>query len=170
LNSGRSSPARSSTEVDEMSFSGAALVEFLRAVLGKGVPFTFRAKGLSMSPFIRDGDVVTVSPLQDAMPRLGDVLAFVGPGGERLVIHRVVGGGCDSYLVRGDATSEVDGLVREGDILGRVTGVERDGQEIRLGLGPERLLIAILTRSGLLSHVVSPACRLLRSITKRTRT
>lgn len=168
MNSGRSSPARSSTEVHELSFSGTDLVELLRVVLGKGVPFTFRAKGFSMFPSIRDGDIVTVSPLQDAVPRLGDVLAFVGPGGERLIIHRVVGTQGDAYLARGDATSEADGLVREEDVLGRVTYVERDGQETRLGLGPERFLIAILTRSGLLSHLVLPVCRLLRSITKRT--
>lgn len=167
MSSGRSSSDFSSTQVEELSLSGAALVGLLRAVLGEGVPFTFRAKGFSMSPFIRDGDLVTVSPLQDALPRLGDIVAFVGPGGERLIIHRVVGTRGDFHLLRGDATSEVDGLVREGDILGRVTQVERDGQEIRLGLGPERFLIAIMTRSGLLSHVVYPACRLLRSITKR---
>jgi hypothetical protein len=122
-----------------------------------------------MFPSIRDGDTVTVSPLQNASPRLGDGLAFVGPGGERLIIHRVVGTRGDSYLARGDATSEADGLVREENILGRVTRVERDGQEIRLGLGPERFLIAILTRSGLLSRVAFPACRLFRSITRRTR-
>jgi hypothetical protein len=38
------------------------LVELARAVLAKGKSFRFHAPGLSMTPFIRDGDFVTIGP------------------------------------------------------------------------------------------------------------
>ena len=52
----------------------------MRAVLEKGRAFRFEARGTSMLPLIRDGDVVTVTPLSGGGPRTGDVVAFADPG------------------------------------------------------------------------------------------
>lgn len=150
-----------------LSLSGRSLTELLQAVLSKGAPFRFRAKGISMSPFIKDGDVVTVFPLPGTSPGLGDVVAFAHPGTGKLVLHRVVGKRGDSYLLKGDNTSELDGLVPEPNILGRVRKVERDGKAVFLGLGPERSLIAFLTRGGLPFSLLLPVRRLLRPIIRR---
>ena len=46
-----------------------------------------------------------------------------------------------------------DGMIPVGDILGLVTCVERGGRKVRFGLGPERLLIALLSRSGLMEII-----------------
>lgn len=159
-------PALFIKEGGELSLSGPTLVELLRAVLGKGAPCRFRAKGFSMSPFVRDGDVITVSPLSGASPRRGDVVAFVRPGMEKLVVHRVVGKRGHSYLIKGDSTPEADGLIPEANVLGRVIRVERDGKEVFLGLGPERFLIAFLTGRGLLFPLLLPLWRLVRPIVK----
>lgn len=150
-------------EVEELALSGPALLELLQAVLARGAPFRFRASGPSMFPFIRDGDVVTVAPLQGTRPHWGEVVACIRPGQDRLVIHRVVGRRGNSYLVKGDAASGVDGLVQELDILGRVIRIERRGAEVRIGLGPERYVIAILVRSGLFPRVIFPLARWFRS-------
>ncbi len=150
-------------EGEELALSGTALLELLQAVLARGAPFRFRATGASMFPFIRDGDVVTVAPLQGTRPLCGEVVACIPPGQERLVIHRVVGRRGNSYLVQGDATSDVDGSVQELDILGRVMRIERRGAGVRLGLGPERCIIAILVRSGLFTRVIFPLERWFRS-------
>ena len=147
-----------------LSLSGPTLVELLRAVLGKGAPFRFRARGSSMSPSIRDGDVVTVSSLSGISPCPGDVVAFAHPGSGKLVVHRVVGKNKNSYLIKGDSVSEVDGFIPEASILGYVGKVERDGKRVFFGLGPEKLLIAFLTRGGLLSPLLLPVWRLLRFI------
>lgn len=42
-----------------------------------------------MYPFIKDGDVITVSPLRARGLRVGEVAAFRS-GEDRLVIHRVI--------------------------------------------------------------------------------
>ena len=63
----------------DLPLSGRALVDLLSAVLNKGVPVRFQAKGFSMSPFIKNNDVVTISPWQGTRPGLGDIIAFVHP-------------------------------------------------------------------------------------------
>jgi signal peptidase I len=151
----------------KLSFPGPVLLEFLRAVLDKGVPFRFRANGYSMSPFIRDGDIVTVSPLFDAAPHLGDVVALSHPEIGRLVVHRVVGGKGFSYITKGDNASAEDGWVPKEKILGLVTKVERNGAKVGLGLGPERFLIAILSRRRLLSSTLFSMRGLLRIFPRR---
>jgi hypothetical protein len=160
--------ALASENADELSLSGPALTELLRSVLGQGLPFSFRATGASMSPFIRDGDKVTLSPLQGHTPRRGDVVACVGPGGQRLIVHRVVGKRGDSYLVKGDAASRVDGLVPREGILGCVTKVERDGKQVSIGLGPERFLLGDLTRSRFLMSLLLPVRWLVRRIMRKS--
>jgi signal peptidase I len=138
-----------------LSLSGSALLELLQAVLEKEVPFRFRAKGLSMSPFIKDGDVVTVSPMSHATPRLGDVLAHIDPRTQKLVVHRVVGEEQDFVRLKGDNNVEAGDRVFEKDILGCVKKVERNGQQVFLGLGPERRIISFLSRKMLLPTLLS---------------
>jgi len=153
-----------SLNVSELSLSSSALVNLLRAVLSKGARFRFQAKGLSMSPFIKDGDVVSVAPLSVRPLHLGDVVAFIHQESGKLVLHRLVGKRSDSYLIKGDNKSETDGLTQESNILGYVTKVERDGEKVVLGLGPEKILIAFLTRTGLLFPLLFPVWRLVRPI------
>lgn len=152
----------------ELSLSGPTLTELFQGMLDKGASFKFRAKGFSMSPFIKDGDVVTVLPLPGASSRLGDVLVFIHPGTGKLVVHRVVGKKGTSYLIKGDSTPEVDALVPKENILGCVRKVEREGKKVFLGLGPERFLIAFLVRRGLLFPLLVPLWRLVRLIVRRS--
>jgi signal peptidase len=146
LKSPRLKPDLYARKGDEYSFSSQAFIEILRAILDKGVPFRFRAKGFSMYPFIRDGDIITLSPLRDRFPRIGDVVAFSHLKMKKLVVHRIVGKSDDSLLMKGDNVSEVDGFIPKAKIFGYVTNVMRDGKPVFLGLGPERVLIALLFR------------------------
>jgi len=152
----------------ELFLSGPALVQLLRAVLDKGAPVRFRAKGFSMSPFIKNEDVVTLSPLQNASPGVGDVIAFVLQGTDKLCVHRVVRKDGDCCVTKGDNSSEADESVPRENILGFVTRVERDGKEVFLGLGPERFLIAFLGRRGLLLPLILPMWKVLRLFIKRS--
>lgn len=152
---------------EDLALSGPVLSELLKAVLEKELPFRFRANGYSMSPFIKDGDVVTVSPLFGAMPKIGDVIAFHPSETKKLVIHRVVGKKDDSCILRGDSALEPDGMVPLANILGRITRVERSGKKIILGLGPERRLIAFLTPHRFLFPLMVPIWRIVRPLIRR---
>ncbi len=142
-----------------VSLSGAALADLLEAVVSRGSFFTLQAKGWSMSPFIRDGDVLTISPLHGALPEVGDVVAFIHPAIKRVFIHRVVGKKGDSCIMKGDNSLEMDGPVPAVNILGLVKRVDRDGKRITLGLGPERFFIALLARRNLFLLLFRPAWR-----------
>jgi len=132
-----------------ISLSGKALIELMQAVHAKGLPFRFSASGYSMAPFIRDGDVITVSPLGFCAPGLGDVVAFIHPETQLLCLHRVLSVNGKGFLIQGDNMPEKpDGMIPRDAIFGRVTRVERAGRRVRLGLGPERLLLAYLSRCG----------------------
>lgn len=145
----------------DLPLSGDALLDLMAAVLARGVPFRFRARGWSMAPFIRDGDVITVAPLGRAAPRVGEVVAFVRPEGGNLVVHRVVALRGASVAIQGDNVPEYpDGLVPPANLLGRVTRIERVGRPVWLGLGPERHVIAWLSRTGLLLPLRTALARL----------
>lgn len=123
-----------------------------------------------MIPFIRGGDFVTIAPASRVRLRRGDIAAFARAETGPIVIHRVVQVHQDGLLTRGDNCPEPDGLIPFSRILGYVTRVERDGRKLRLGLGPERRLIALLNRAGLLTRMLLPVRKLSRLFVPRTRT
>lgn len=130
--------------------SGPALLELMGAVLARGARFRFCALGWSMAPFVRDGDVITVSPLGKELPGVGEVVAFVRPGAGSVAVHRVVARCGTALLIKGDGVTEyTDGIIPAENLLGRVTRVEREGRDVWSGLGPERTVIAWLSRAGL---------------------
>lgn len=103
-----------------------------------------------MSPFIRAKDVLTVSPLSQSSTGVGSVVAFVRPVSEKLAVHRIISRERRSYLIKGDASLGSGDLISRERILGVATRVERGGREINFGLGPERVIIAVLNRANLL--------------------
>lgn len=120
---------------------GFPLAGLMRDVLGRGKPFRFEARGASMYPAVRDGDVVTVAPFAGGAPRTGDVVAFVheATGGVRL--HRIVGVEAGRFLVKGDNALASDGALDREALLGLVVGVERGGRARR----PEPPVLAAAT-------------------------
>jgi len=149
------SPAIYTRKGSELPLSATSLAVLLRAVLDKGKPFRFCARGYSMSPFVQDGDLVTVAPWSGDAPRMGDVVACLRPDTGTLVVHRVIGQVGDGYLIQGDNTHWADGVVPRANLLGRVVRVERGGQPVRLGLGPERFVISLLNRMRFLPVLLS---------------
>jgi GNAT superfamily N-acetyltransferase len=130
----------------ELSVSNASQLELLLAMKERGVSLKTRVRGFSMVPFVRDLDVLTIAPLSSGRPRLGEVVAFKQPGTGRLALHRIIKQTASGWLVKGDSSRKPDGEVSADLILGRVTSVERRGRRVHFGLGPERSVIALLSR------------------------
>ncbi len=148
---------------EERRIPSTTVKELLVAVLEHGRQFRFRAAGMSMFPFIRSGDVVTVSPLKGE-PRIGDVVAFLQVSDRSLTLHRVVGTGRQTYEIRGDSAMQSDGKIPGKNILGRVVKAERNGSEVRLGFGAEGRAIAVLSRWGILERAISLILKILMFI------
>jgi signal peptidase I len=149
----------------EDKLSMMALIELLNAVTEKGKSFRFKASGISMIPFIKDRDLITISPVPSGRPVIGDVVAFLLPGADRLAVHRIIEKRDGGYIIKGDNVPEPDGLVPAENVLGLVTAVERNGNRALLGLGKERRLIAALARHDLLKWV--RVCNLTRKLLAR---
>jgi len=130
-----------------LALSGESLAGLMGAVLEKGGSFRFVARGESMHPAIRDGDVVTVVPPGGRPPRTGDIVAFVHPETGGVRVHRIVGVDGGRYVLKGDNALGADPAVGRDRILGFVAGLERAGR--RRPLGPAFLAAALarLSRS-----------------------
>jgi len=139
----------------ELHLSNRDQLQLLQAVTVRGARFRTTARGYSMSPFIRHQDVLTIAPLNGVVLRVGEVVAFILPGCDRLAIHRVIALADDGWMIRGDNVSQADGVVSCERILGRVTRVERRGRTVHFGLGKEARLIAWLQRADMLMPAVS---------------
>jgi len=128
-------------------------------LLSSGVNVRLEVGGHSMTPFIRAGDVVTVAPRGDARPALGDVVVCAVDR-DQLTMHRLVGWAEERLIPRGDAAPSADPAVPVDSVVGLVRRVERRDRPVRLGLGPERRVIAWLSRCGLLARLARLRARL----------
>jgi len=152
---------------DVFSFSDPAFIELFKAVLNKKAAFRFKAKGFSMSPFIKDGDAITVANFFDVGPKWAEIVAFIHPETEKLIVHRVVARRKEFYIIKGDNACKGDGFVPRENIIGRVTKVERKGKRVFFGFGPERFLIAMFSHKKVLLPLLFPIRILVRLITKK---
>jgi signal peptidase I len=110
------------------SLSAPVMMELIEAVHEKGASFRFQAGGYSMTPAIRDGDIITLSPLGSRMPGRGDVLAFRHPERPQMLVHRVLRKKGNRFFIKGDNCSEADGWIPAENLLGLVTRRERQGK------------------------------------------
>lgn len=159
-------PAAFSQEGAELCLSGPALAELLQAVLARGVPFRFRARGMSMHPFIKDGDVITVSPLAGRAPATGEIVAFQRDA-RHLVVHRIVAVSGGAYVIQGDSQLAADDHVARDHVIGRVVRAERNGRPVRLATGLAGRAVALLTRSGIFARAVVPLWLRVRFLFRR---
>jgi hypothetical protein len=128
------------------------LAGLVAQLLGAGAAVELEARGGSMSPWVRDGDVVTITPFGaagTALLRPGAVVAFRHPQGDRLVVHRLLRREGAGWLARGDRSRQPDGVVAGGDLLGLVVGVARRGWRVPLPRGRAGLALVSAGRLAL---------------------
>ena len=110
-------------------------------ILGSGRRLRFQARGSSMYPFVKDGDVLLIEPVDPSQTQIGDA-AFYRDEQGRIVVHRVVGtrekDGERTLTIRGDAVRGGASQVLASQVLGRVIAIERGVEEIRLDGGFRR--------------------------------
>jgi len=128
-------------------------------LLERGHSVRFQAPGQSMHPTIKEGETITVEPVEPPAVRTGDIILYRTKTG--VIAHRVIrieqkatsseaifkaewpilkGRPSPSqssslspqhlFLLRGDASVNCDRQVEGGQILGKVVSVERNGRSI----------------------------------------
>jgi hypothetical protein len=132
----------------------AAVVD---ALLDDGIAVRFRASGRSMSPAVRDGEMVVVAPVDPAEVGVGEVVycrAQRGPLAHRVVAIEARSDGSRRFTLCGDAAPEPDRPIDAPAVRGRVIGVERAGELVSLDvvggwLGRTALVAALGLRRAL---------------------
>lgn len=120
--------------------------KLITAVLETGKSFRFKANGFSMTPLIKDGDNLTLSHAEANLIHIGDVVAFINPPDNQLIVHRVVARKKKDFLLKSDNGKSPDGWISAKRIIGRVNKIERENGQVRFGLGPEKGIVALLSR------------------------
>ncbi len=102
--------------------------DVIRELLGQGLSVRFQARGASMSPAIRDGEFVQVTPVIVSKLRKDDIVLAKGMHGFRL--HRIVRADAarDEFVTRGDCGQQDDPMLSGAQIL----GVAR-AKDVRIG-------------------------------------
>jgi len=115
------------------------LVDFLEA----GYSLRLTAQGTSMSPLIREGDVVLIDPIGSQLPKPSEVVFFINHQGN-LVLHRVIKRMRKNrmffFLLKGDQVANTDGFYEEDRIIGRLRGFERNGNTLSMKDMPFKML------------------------------
>ena len=132
----------------------------MTSLLAAGLKVRFRARGHSMGPSVRDGEPVTVAPLDARGVTVGDIVLC--ETGRSPLAHRVqsIGRGATGIaqlVLRGDASLEDDRPVTAGQVRGHLVTVERAGRALTLvapgGAIGKRLLVAALRARASLAAV-----------------
>lgn len=93
-------------------------VELIRERLPQQKEFTFRIKGDSMLPILKEGDVVNVIVCQEKDYKVGDILVFPYKK-EGFIIHRLLRMTNGRYFCKGDNAFRLEDISGQ-DIIGRV--------------------------------------------------
>jgi signal peptidase I len=115
----------------------ADLLGLSKDIFSQGKSIRFQASGWSMRPFIRDGDFLVVSPIENSSIKTGDVV-FCITTENKVIVHRVIKkykkdkDNRITMLIKGDATFSSPEKVEMQNVLGKVVEVERNGQKKRL--------------------------------------
>ena len=142
--------------VSPSSFPGCfcLFTDVTTGLLRQGYGVRFYAKGWSMYPTIKDGEMITVEPVVPSQVRRGDILLY--HNGKGMIAHRVVRiarkkallNPQDSvlgtvFILRGDASSTCDEPVEADQVLGKVVSVEQNGRLIDLDGWKSMILYAV---------------------------
>jgi signal peptidase I len=148
----------------------ADLYELANELVDAGASFRFTARGWSMYPLFREGDVLQVAPVSFRELGIGDVVFY--RSGDRLLAHRVIGFVFEADQVRirarGDGFLQEDPPVSEPDVVGRVETIHRrwrgGERRIRLDRGIRHRLGILVARSTLAHRGVRWAARVMHRL------
>ena len=126
-----------------------AFRQFADELLASGIAFRFQARGRSMFPAIKDGEILQVEPVSVAGLKRGDIVLF--RKGTEFKAHRIIRRSAGMFITRGDTGITEDAEVNADDVLGKVVAKEcsETGKLILLaGAGPRfRFVVRELRRS-----------------------
>ena len=123
-----------------MAKASNLLLDLTTELLSQGATVRFRPSGRSMYPSIREGELITVEPVEASDVKLADIVLYRSQRGP--IAHRVVeiaSRDARIFRLRGDASLSCDQPVAAHQILGRVVRVQRHHRSIALATRAAKL-------------------------------
>jgi ribosomal protein S18 acetylase RimI-like enzyme len=110
---------------------------------GRAQVIRLQAKGGSMYPFIKSGDWVVASLLEeDEGLKKGEIVLFEKDG--YFYAHRIIRIRAGRFITKGDFSSAADGALERKDVVARISGIERGGRTVNFTSPSCRLLSVFL--------------------------
>jgi len=138
------------------------LVILHQDILDGGHSIRLSISGDSMSPILRDGDVVEVQPATPDQLRKGDLILFKTEEGF-LILHRYIRSQAWFsqvwLLTKGDASLGFDRPVSPQQVLGRVVQIIRQGRVLSLEGKKARLVNYVLAKISPYRPIISRVYR-----------
>jgi signal peptidase I len=104
------------------------VISLFEDILNSGLGLRTQVTGVSMTPFLRGGEILTIKKVGSSSLRIGDLIFFKDRRG-CLILHRIIKKSCldgrFTFHTKGDAVSAFDEPVHENDVLGKVFGIEK---------------------------------------------
>ena len=114
-----------------MKLADKEFIFLSKEVLSSGKVLRFQARGGSMRPCIKSGDIINVEPSDATGVHSGDIVLFAR-GKDSFAVHRVIKKQKTKFLVKGDALAGNEEYILGESILGKVVSLERRGRCIHL--------------------------------------
>lgn len=102
-------------------------------------PIRFILNGSSMYPVLREGDILTVKPIDSNEAETGDILAYQDIFTKKILVHRMVkrkkNNGCNIILTAAEAGQRLiydQPLLPGKCLIAKVIGIERGAKKIDL--------------------------------------
>ncbi|WP_270180223.1 signal peptidase I [Alkalihalobacillus sp. CinArs1] len=107
----------------------------LRTLMNEHGQLEVPSKGMSMYPFIKEGDCCVFETMDLSLIKRGDVVLFQSRDGN-LTGHRFIKSHKSStkqwFIFKGDTNLYPDAPVRESEIIGVLTSISRNNRTIRM--------------------------------------
>ena len=131
-------------------------------LLKQGIPVSFPIRGWSMYPFLSDGDMVTVEPLEEHIPSVNDAILYRRINGP-LVLHRLMKIDHKGYYFCGDNQTEIEGPLNRSQLLGILVSYTHNGKQVQSADSSYQLLTSVWRHMRPLRPVISKTVHKLKS-------
>jgi signal peptidase I len=128
-------------------------------ILDSGSALRVKVTGMSMAPFLKGGEVLTLRKVNGSSLKIGDLIFFKNAVGDS-ILHRIVsisrrGDGVISFRTKGDALIAFDEPVQENEILGKVYKIEKGTRWINMETRIQSRLNCLIAVAGFLKSRLS---------------